>query len=161
MLDVPPAGSVLEAGVRHKTAMGTGAEQNADEMTEAQDCTWHTGFTDSQGEDHMLLPASLAWAAQRLLTWLCRQLRYPWSATSEWQPGHPHAQIVGFSCWAYSQSQQLLENLSGPHTPVAPSFWAVEQRPGWAVLFCRLLQAQSWGWSLTAWPGDTGPVPAL
>lgn len=36
-------------------------------MTEAQDCTWHTGFTDSQGEDHMLLPASLMWAADLAL----------------------------------------------------------------------------------------------
>lgn len=41
-------------------------------MTEAQACTWHTGFTGRQWEDHMLLPTSLLQAAQRPLTWLCR-----------------------------------------------------------------------------------------
>lgn len=96
-------------------------------MAEAQACTCHTGFTGSQGEDHMLLPTSLMWAAQRPLTWLW-QPSSPWSTTSEWQPGHPHAQLVGFPSWAYPQSQQLLENTPGPHTSVAPSFWAMEQR---------------------------------
>lgn len=80
----------------------------------------------------------------RLLTWPCSrgtahwgqrelglraaltQSTFPWSATSEWKPGHPHTQVAAITSQACLQSQQLLVNTA--HTPVTPSSWAMEQR---------------------------------
>lgn len=91
----------------------------------------------------------------RLLTWPCSggaahwgqrelglraaltQSTFPWSATSEWKPGHPHAQVAAIASWACPQSQQLLVN-TGPTHPLlqVPGQWSRESWMG-----CPVLQA--------------------
>lgn len=102
-------------------------------MTEAQACTCHTGFTGSLEEEHMLLPTSLLWAAQRPLTWLCR-----YNSDHHDQPpvsGNPA--IPTGRLWA-----------SPPGTiPKASSFWKTRLGPTH-----QLLQV-SGQWSREPWTG--------
>lgn len=102
----------------------------------------------------------LTWACSRVaahwgqrepgLRAVLTQFAFPWSATSEWKPGHPRTQVAGICSQACPESSQLLENRPGPHTSHSKFLGNGAESTGWAGLSCRPLQAPDPGWSQSA-----------